>query len=113
MNPEEQKRLHELALQVTEGIAVVLEQIAAFDARTDLSEEEEEEYRKLRQVICEVLPIIRQLADVFGQEAFQAAQAYYYSVQERALAGNEKAIEIYNELKPLYDQALLTQVDKN
>jgi len=113
MNPEEKKSLHKLAQQVTEGIAIVLEQIAAYDARDDLSEAEEKEYRKLRQVICEVLPIIRQLADVFGQEAFQAAQAYYYNLQEKAQAGNPKAQEIYNELKPLYDQALLKQVDKN
>ncbi len=113
MNAEENKRLHELAQQLTKQVSLVLEQIAAYESRDDLSEVEQEEYRKLRQVVCDALPVIRQLADVFGQEAFQAAQAYYYSIQEKSQAGNVKATEIYNELKPLYDQALLKQVDKN
>lgn len=113
MNTDEQKKLHQLALKLAKEISLILEQIAVYEARNELSEVEQEEYRKLRIVVCQALPVVRQLADVFGHEAFQAAQAYFYKVQKKALEGNASAIEIYNELKPLYDQALLSQLDKN
>jgi hypothetical protein len=39
--------------------------------------------------------------------------AYFYFIKEKAMAGEETALAIYNNLAPDFKQALLSQIDDN
>jgi hypothetical protein len=90
-----------------------LARVQEYNEKGELSEDEKVKRQKLIEFLADLIPILNELSDSLRTEMFLATQAFYYHVRERALAGDEKAIRIYNSLKPLYEQALLKQVDQN
>ncbi|WP_163713228.1 hypothetical protein [Mangrovibacterium lignilyticum] len=113
MKQESKIKLVELALKIAVDMKVIIGQMKKYEEKDWLSPEDEERYRKLQDVLKDVLPVIAQLRDFFDQKAYCHATAYYYHVKEKAADGDLRAKVIYDDLRPLYEQALNEQIHKN
>lgn len=99
--------------ELDEYLKPVYERINDFQAMSYRTPDEEKELQKLLQLAANAVPVYAAAADFFGNEAYNMAVAYYNGVKQHAENGNVKAKEILKELAPLYEQALLSQIDPN
>ena len=106
-------KLQKSLTELDKSLKPVYEMIKDMQALKYRTPDEEKELEKLLLIIKEAIPVISTAADFFGNRAFVAAVAYYNSVKQHAEKGDLQAQKILIELAPLYEQALLSQIDKN
>lgn len=104
-----QKSLKELD-KILKPIYKIIKDYQALNYRTP---EEETELEKLLSLVKHAIPAYAAAAHVFGNEAYIAAVAYYNLLKRQAEKGDQQIIEIIKELAPLYEKALLSQIDLN
>lgn len=104
----------QLALTELEKILIpVYEKIKDFEVLSHRTSEEEEELKKLQEVVKEAFPLISTAVDIFGNQAFISTVAYYNGLKQQAEKGDQVAQKIIKGLAPLYEKALLSQIDLN
>ena len=106
-------KLQKALADLEKSLKPVCEKIRDFQSLDYRTPDEEKELEKLLLIVEEAMPVISNAAGIFGNRAFVAAVAYYNSVKQHAEKGDPLAQKILNELAPLYEQALLSQIDKN
>ncbi len=103
------QKVADLAKQLHDLVPLIKE-YAAMSYRTP---KEETEFQKLIEMVEEGLPLIQQAKANLGEKLYRHSVAYFYAIKEKAMAGDEKALAIYNELAPEFGQALMSHFDKN
>jgi hypothetical protein len=106
-------KLQKSLTELDKTLKPVYEMIKDMQALKYRTPNEEKELEKLLLLVKEAIPVISTAANFFGNRAFVAAVAYYNSVKQHAEKGDPLAQKILIELAPLYEQALLSQIDKN
>lgn len=113
MKKADLEKLKKNLAELSEFLKPVYEKIEDYTRMEFRTPDEEKELEQLLQLVKEATPIFGAAADIFGNEAFINATAYYNSLKQHAEKGDELAQKIYKELAPLYEQALLSQINKN
>jgi len=65
------------------------------------------------KVLNELIESAKNSQLIIGANLLQTSQAFYDNVKNLAEAGDEQAKKIYEELKPLYQAMLQSQIDNN
>jgi type III secretory pathway component EscR len=113
MDKDDKEKIRTISYELSEmllKVALAVKEYAAMSYRTP---DEEMEYQKLIEVLKAGTPAIQQVRDFLGEELYRNAVAYFYSIKEKARAGDETALAIYNDLAPDFEKILMSQVDKN
>jgi hypothetical protein len=113
MDKNDKEKLRELAADLAKMLLPAISRVHDFAAMSYRTPDEEKQYQELMNLIKQAAPILGLMKDFFGNEAYRASVAWYFSVKEAAEKGDARAQEIVNELAPLYQQALFDQLDKN
>lgn len=107
MTPEEREEVKERMRQIDELLAPVLER-----KKLGIATEEDEKF--LKEVAERSAPLLQSLEDtqlLLNHHFTGIAVAYYNHVKEAAGKGDEKAKEIYEELRPLYRKMMQDWAD--
>lgn len=113
MPKPELEKLQRALTELEKVLNLVYKKIRDFEALSHRTSEEEEELKKLQQVVKEAFPLISAAIDIFGNQAFISTVAYYNGLKQQAEKGDQVAQKIIKELAPLYEKALLSQIDQN
>jgi len=113
MNTDDKEKLRVVAAELAKLMLQIISQVCDYAALNYRTPEEEKQYQELLKLMKKLLPAITQLKDFFGNEAYRTSVAWYYSVKKAAEQGNSKAREIVDELAPLYQQAIIDQLNMN
>ncbi len=113
MKKSDKEKLRAISEDLSKILPPMLEKVRHYATMSNRTPDEEKEYRELIDLVVRAKPAISMLKDYFDNEINLNATAYYYSIKQKAEDGDPKAKEIISELAPLYEQALLEQMDKN
>ena len=113
MDKSENEEIKNSIEQMLKIFPKIIEAVKQYSAMSYLTPEEELEYQNLKNLLKKGLPLIMMTEKLLGDELYRNAVAYYYAIKEKALNGNEKAMTIYEDLAPDFEQILLLQTNKN
>ena len=84
-------------------------------AHEKLTDEEKEKFHTVAAMILKVKDSFEDMQLILGHNLGIQADAYYFHVKKLAEEGNDEAKKVYEELKPLYEKAHLSDSpeDKN
>lgn len=113
MDKDDKEKMRAVSTELVVMMEKVARAVKEYAAMSYRAPDEEMEYQKLIELLKEGLPVIQQVRDYLGEELYRNAVAYFYSIKEKAMAGDQTALAIYNDLDPDFEKALMSQIDKN
>lgn len=117
--PEEENHLvpieeiRKAASQLAEMLPDVISYTQDLFELKNRTPEEKKEFQKMVQLMQKLVPVVSNIQDFFGERAFKQVQAYYYHIKELSEKGDQEAKKIYDDLRPLYENAISDQINEN
>ena len=113
MKKQDKDELRAIADKLGKSLLPVIEMFNHYHKMSNRTPEEEKSYQEMIRLIQEALPVLTVLKDFLGNEAFRAAEAFYFHLKQKEAEGDQNAREILRELSPLYQQSIIEQVNNN